>query len=85
MKLTVCSIHDTKAEAWLNPLFFQSEAQAIRSFSDAVNDPNSEFSKHPEDYNLFVLGLFDQRTGELEASAPVHLITGVNVVNNGEV
>lgn len=79
MNLVICSIHDSKAEAWINPMTFQSRAQAVRSFSDAIQDGQSEFSKHPEDYSLFMLGEFDQRTGELVLEAsPVNLGNGIN-------
>lgn len=78
MKMTICSIRDSKAEAWLNPMFFLARGQAIRAFSDAVNDPKSDFYKHPEDYVLFELGYFNQLTGEVEVVAPVSLGIGSN-------
>mgnify|MGYP000559693749 CR=1 FL=1 len=78
-KLKACSIHDVKAEAWMTPMFFQSSAQAVRSFGDAVRDGTSEFGKHPEDYNLFCVGEFDQDTGEVFGFEPIHLIAGINV------
>lgn len=79
MKLTICSIQDTRAAAWMNPMFFQSAQQAIRSFEDAVNQKDSEFGRHPEDYILFRLGEFDQRTGEIELEGPESLVLGSNL------
>ena len=81
--LTACSIHDTKAEAWMTPMFFQSNAQAVRSFGDAVRDANSEIGKHPEDYHLYVVGHFDPEEGMMEGVEPVHLIHGANVEEIG--
>ena len=81
MILKIASIHDAKAEAWLSPMFFQSNGQAIRSFADAVNNSESGLGKHPEDYTLLELGEFNQRTGALEVSkAPLALGTGINLV-----
>lgn len=79
MLLKVASIHDVKAEAWLTPMFFQSNGQAVRSFGDAVRDKNSEFGRHPEDYHLYVIGDFDPQTGTLTGFDPVHLIHGANI------
>lgn len=79
-----CSIRDTKAEAWTSPMFFQSNAQAVRSFGDAVKDRSSDFGKHPEDYHLFWVGEFDDQTGKLEAMVPEHLAHGANLVDSGE-
>lgn len=82
MKLTICSVQDKKAQAWMNPLFFQSSEQGIRSFGDAVNDASSDFGKHPEDYVLFKLGEFDQRTGEITLLGPEALVLGSNLLRS---
>jgi len=83
--MKVCSIFDTKSEAWMTPLFFQATGQAVRSFADAVNQADSDFGKHPEDYTLFVLADWDPQEGKLEVlKAPVALVTGVNVATRGD-
>jgi len=75
--MKVCAIYDAKAEAWLTPLFFQAVGQALRSFGDAVNQSDSEFGKHAEDYTLFLLGDFDSQSGLLQVqAAPVALAVG---------
>lgn len=79
MRMQMCSIYDAKAEVWTTPIFFQATGQAVRSFSDSIQNPESEFAKHPDDYTLFHLGEFDVRTGQLELlKAPVSLGCGVN-------
>lgn len=84
--MKMCAIHDSKAEAWMTPLFFQATGQAIRSFADAVNQPDSEFGKHPEDYTLFLLGDFDPATGVVEvARTPVSLAVGINLATRERV
>lgn len=78
MKLVICSIHDSKAECFSQPMFFQAVGQALRSFIDAVSDgdPKNNLSVHPEDFNLFRIGLFDDQTGELISEPPFHLGNG---------
>lgn len=79
--MKMCSIYDAKAEAWLTPLFFQAVGQAVRSFGDAINQSNSEFNKHPEDYTLFMLGDWDDQRGVLElVQAPVPVARGIDLV-----
>ena len=63
--LKAFAVYDQKAEAYLRPFFTKTRGQAIRGFVDAVNDPNHEFNKHPDDYTLFYLGEFDETKGEL--------------------
>ncbi len=58
-------VFDSKAAAYLPPFFMPEAGQAVRVFSDMVNDPTHAFGKHPEDYTLFEIGTFDDREGRL--------------------
>ena len=64
----VFTVFDCKAEAYLPPFYMATKGQAIRVFTDLVNDPNHAFAKHPEDYTLFQLGQYE------DASASFHLL-----------
>ena len=55
----VYSVYDSKAEAYLPPMFFPSKGVAIRAFTVAVTDASHDFHKFSEDYTLFELGSFD--------------------------
>lgn len=73
MKMNVYAVYDSKACFFGQPFFHQSDATAIRDFSDAVNDtsnPANMWHKHPEDFSLLKIGEFDNTTGELLAEAP---------------
>lgn len=77
MKLLAVAIYDAKALGFTQPLFVQALGQAVRSFSDSVNDGKSEFARHPEDYTMFHVGSYDDATGLLEAlPTPVSLALG---------
>ncbi len=81
----ICSIYDGKAEAYSQPMFFQSTGQAVRSFSDIVNDREHAIGQHPEDYTLFVLGEWNERNGEITLeTAPVALGQGIHLVQRSE-
>jgi hypothetical protein len=60
-------IYDVKAEAYLLPFFVQNENILRRMITDTLNDPNHQFTKHPEDYIVYELGSFSDREGKLEA------------------
>lgn len=66
MKMKMLAVYDSKVEAFMTPMFFQSVGQAMRSFGDAVQNAESEFAKHPEDYVLFEIADFNPSTGSLE-------------------
>ncbi len=76
MKLQVFSIFDSKAEAFIQPWYSQTLGTAVRSFEQAVNQPDSDFHKFAGDYTLFHLGDFDQANG-LFTALPAHVNLGV--------
>lgn len=81
MILQAFSIYDSKAVAYAPPFFMARPELALRAFRDLAADPQSQISKHPEDYVLFLLGSYDDETGLLKAAGmPVQLATA-----NGEV
>ena len=80
MKHMVFTIYDTKAKAYLTPFFMPAEGMAIRTFSDCVQDPNHQFGKHPEDFNLFNIGDYYDETGELIAQTPELVRSGLSLV-----
>ena len=65
MKMVICSIRDSAADAYGRPFFLPSVGVAIRSFTDEVNRPSedNQIYQHPEDFDLFELGEFDDTTG----------------------
>jgi len=59
MILKIFAIYDQKAEAYLQPFFLPTTGMAVRSFIEASNDPNCQFSKNPEDFFLYEVGEYD--------------------------
>jgi len=80
MKLFVFSIFDQAAGAYLRPYFSRSDDEGTRSFSKAAQDGDGLISEHPEDFTLFRVGTWDDNTGELDGSAPVKLVTALEVI-----
>lgn len=67
MRQLLCSVYDAKAEVWLQPNFFRSKGEAIRTFMDAVNGDSekSMIARHFEDMSLFIVGMWDEDEGVL--------------------
>ncbi len=65
MKLVLCSVKDRAADAYGRPMFVSSVGVAIRSFSDEVNrkDAENQLYNHPDDFDLYEFGEFDDNTG----------------------
>lgn len=61
--LKIFSVYDSKAAAFLQPIFCVNAAVAIRSFEHAVNSEGHDFSRFSADYTLFELGEFESASG----------------------
>lgn len=71
MKRDVCSVFDLASQLFGQPIFVTGVGVAIRSFTDEVNKKGEDnvLARHPEDYELFHLGTFDDERGTFEPLA----------------
>ena len=61
----VYSIYDKVAGVFNTPFFQLNDGVAIRSFMDLVRDEKSTVSRHPEDYELWLIGKFLDDCGRI--------------------
>lgn len=64
------SVFDVKASSYSAPMAFPTVGMAARSFADEVARPDSNFSRHPEDYDMRQVGELNEQTGELLPCSP---------------
>lgn len=76
----IVSVRDRAVDGYMNPFVVPSEGAAVRSFSDEVNRAESPMNAHPDDYDLYRLGHFDDSTGAFAVESPTMLVSGKNVV-----
>lgn len=77
MKLIFCTAYDLATESFGQPFTVNHTGQAVRSFTDEVNNPDSQVGRHHEDYELWQLGFFDTDTGEISPTK-LRLIRGAD-------
>lgn len=63
----ICAVRDRAMDAFMQPIFVPAVGLAVRSFIDEVNRSESPMFMHPEDYDLFEIGSYDDETGFLTA------------------
>lgn len=86
MELNIYAIYDSAAAAFVQPFMMHNDGLAIRAFQDNVNaKEENNISKHPEQFTLFKLGQFDDKSAKytLEDS-PKSLAIGVELINDNE-
>lgn len=66
MILKVFSVFDSKAGAFLQPFFSVNVATASREFMAAAQNQEHAFHRYAGDYELFLLGEWDQYEGVIK-------------------
>ena len=80
MILEVYSVFDKAVNAYMQPFYCRSKGEAIRSFTEAVNDGSKPFGKYSLDYFLVSLGEFDDNSGSFTGHGPLRVIGANEVV-----
>lgn len=79
MKKNLYAIYDTASGVYDGPFPGVSDGHVLRAFSDsAVGD--TPIGKHPEDFSLIFVGVWNDATGELVQVENKTLITGLEAV-----
>lgn len=76
MRYVCAAVHDSKALVFSNPMMFRTTAEAVRSFTAAVNDSThgSAISSHPGDFTLIHIATWDDDEGIFTPLANGHVV-----------
>lgn len=76
MKMVIVAIKDRAAEAFMRPWFVATVGIAVRSFIDEVNRKadDNQLYQHPDDFELYEIGVFDDSNGRIESYDDMHLL-----------
>ena len=58
------AVYDMVAEQFMPSFRSANKYKALQGFKDVANDKKSQINKHPESYQLYTLGTFNEKTGE---------------------
>lgn len=70
MILSVYAVYDQASKAYTQPFLFQRDAMAIRAFTEVANNKSHPIGQYPGDHSLFVLGSFNDNSGEFMNQKP---------------
>jgi hypothetical protein len=82
MKYIVLSVRDVKAGVFSQPFYAPTLQHGIRSFLDAASNPADDnmMRKHPEDFQLYHLGTFEDGSGSFESLATAQLVSSASEI-----
>ena len=78
------AVRDTCVNAYHVPMFFSNSAGAVRALGDAVNRPKEDnmYYQHPEHYQLWHIGEFDDESGCFSPCVPVFVVDCQSLVRS---
>lgn len=71
----VLAVRDRATDSFGQPIFVVAVGQGVRSFTDEINRKESPFHAHPEDYDLYHLAEYEDRTGQLSPFSTPRLVS----------
>lgn len=77
MRLMIYTVYDKAVNAYLPPFFSRARGEALRTFTDAVNDAKHQFNKHASDYVLVHLGEYDDSSGLFDCGEPARVVSAL--------
>ena len=80
MRHLLFAIKDTALNSFMQIWQAQTTAAANRAFQDGVNDTQTPMNKHPDDYELWILGEWDADTGIVKGETPALLTRAKDVI-----
>lgn len=83
-KLQIVGVRDSAVEAFAPPVCVPHIGSALRAFTDDVNsgESKSNLRAHPDDFELFHFGEFDEETGRFSLlDEPSRIARGKDVLH----
>lgn len=74
--MKIYSMRDNVSGQWYAPSLYHNDIEATREFNQLMT--RKEFDYRKKDYDLFLIGEFNQETGEVIGQAPFRVSSGVN-------
>lgn len=82
----VFAIFDVDVAVYSRPFFMRSRGEALRMFTDAANDVQTNIGRYPASHTLFEIGEFCDETGAfLSKDAFVNLGNAIEFKNSVDV
>lgn len=82
----LASIHDRSIDAFQPVGCVRAKGEAIRYFQDQINDEQrgGPLYKHPDDFDLYIVGTFDDATGTITGTKAEKIADGKQLKLTGE-
>lgn len=82
MKMHIICVRDRSADVFGQPNFVLSIGAAVRNFTDEINReaPDNIMNRHPADFDLYDLGMYDDNNASFECGPPRQIAVGKDLI-----
>lgn len=84
MKMNYYAIRDIKSQTFNRPFGGLTVEQVKRSIYSSISQGNSEIAQFPEDFELYLVADFDDKTGVITGQKPVMICNCREIVASYE-
>lgn len=78
------SVYDAASATYGPKTLARTHAEALRSFQQAIDNEDHQFSRHAKDYTLFYVGTWDDQTGNTASETNIGLGNALELKAIGE-
>lgn len=68
MLFKMYAIYDMKSRQYASPMLAVNDEVALRMFEEIAADKSGQVGRHPDDYQLILIGEYDDSSGECQAT-----------------
>lgn len=78
----IYAVKDSATDNYGIPFFLNTRGEAMRHFTDAAraNPEQSAIAKHPDDYTLHEIGIYDEKDGSITGAKPEQIMRAKDVI-----
>ena len=79
LQTVLVEIYDITSQTYGKPQIHQNEEAAKRWFNDMCHNDELMMAQHPEDFNLYLCGVWNPITGDIQTMEQVLLMEGAKL------
>jgi len=80
VKLNAYSVYDVRVCFYSTPFYCSNDVDALRFFYELKSDKETIYHRHPQDFQIYHIGEFDDQTGLTTPQTPVRFIPDMYAV-----
>lgn len=79
----ICAFKDNASETFGPSFEVRAIGEALRVLKNELAEPLSQIYKHPNDFELYKLAMYNEQTGEIQGMKPERINRAIDLIEQG--